>query len=131
MSRALSGKWLTHCTRQVGRWDTQPFSLLTLNEKILANVSCCGGSTKQVGVQISFPVPGWEIFTIRKYAGQGGGREGRPLERSRRVEDAYREGAKHPTQSIACQFKCTAYLEKNAKRLQVDCQYRLLKKTIE
>ena len=27
-SRALPRKCLTHCTRQVGRWDTQPFSLL-------------------------------------------------------------------------------------------------------
>ena len=53
------------------------------------------GSTSSTSYQVLdiYQETGWEILTTIKDARQGGGKEGRPLERSRRAESAHREGA--------------------------------------
>ena len=53
------------------------------------------GSTDSASYQVPGILQeiGWDIFKIRTDTRQGGGKEGQPLERSRRVEGAYRDGA--------------------------------------
>ena len=73
------------------------FFFTSILKKLQVNISCCGGRRNKSD-SASYQVPGtlqgtdWEMSLIRKDARQGEGRAGRPLEQSRRVEGAYREG---------------------------------------